>query len=326
MSETADSLLEVRDLSVRFSTEEGAVHAADAVSLAVNAGETVALVGESGCGKTATALALCRLNPEPPACYPSGRLLWKGTDTLRMDESALRRLRGGQIAYVFQEAASSLNPVFRVGAQIAEAMRLHGEGAVGGERLERLMRLVGMPAPRRALRAYPHELSGGMQQRAMIAMALACKPDLLVADEPTTALDVTIQSQILALLATLQIRLGMAVFLITHNLALVAGFARRVYVMYAGRVVEHGPAERVLGSPAHPYTRALLAAVPRLTHGNERMEGIPGRVPNPADLPPGCRFRPRCRASRAVCGRVEPELVAIEAGHEARCHFLKSTI
>jgi oligopeptide/dipeptide ABC transporter ATP-binding protein len=294
----------------------------DGVRFFVGVGETVALVGESGCGKSVTALSLARLVPEP-GYHAGGEILFDGTDILRLSEGRLAEIRGSDISYVFQEPATSLNPVFRVGYQIAEAVRLHRRGAdAWGESIE-MMRMVGLPEPERRLRAYPHEMSGGMQQRVMIAMALACRPRLLVADEPTTALDVTIQAQIMELLRSLQERLHMAVLLITHNLGLVADTAHRVYVMYAGRIVEWGPTASVLDHPAHPYTRALLEAVPRLDRTEARMRSIEGTVPHPGRWPAGCRFHPRCPRAREICGREDPAESVVDEGHGVRCHFWK---
>ena len=325
MAESTDNmLLRVDDLRTYFHPGENPVRAVDGVSFSIGRGETVALVGESGCGKSVTALSLGRLVPQPPGYYPTGRILFEGEDVLGMGEQALRRLRGREISYVFQEPGESLNPVFTVGYQIAEALRIHRPEVRARDEVIRLMNLVGLPEPERRMEAYPHELSGGMQQRAMIAMALACSPKLLVADEPTTALDVTIQAQIMELLGSLQRRLGMAVLLITHNLGLVADVAHRLNVMYAGRIVEAGPAEDVLAGPKHPYTRALLAAVPRLEGSAGRLDGIEGTVPHPAHLPAGCKFHPRCPKRQAVCGEQEPGWDTVSAGHTVKCHFWKT--
>ena len=300
------------------------VRAVDGVSFRVRRGETVALVGESGCGKSVTALSLARLVPQPPGVYEGGQILYQGRDVLNMDESALRRLRGKEISYVFQEPGESLNPVFRVGDQIGEAIRLHRANVKVRDEVVRLMNLVGLPEPERRMEAYPNELSGGMQQRAMIAMALACNPNLLIADEPTTALDVTIQAQIMELLGSLQKQLGMAVVLITHNLGLVADVAHWVNVMYAGRIVESGPTEEVLTRPQHPYTVGLLDAVPRLEGTAGRLKGINGTVPNPARLPAGCKFHPRCSKCQAICQEKEPGWETVSPNHSVKCHFWKS--
>ena len=326
MAESQQAIVEVDELRAYFRSEAGPVRAVDGVTFKVRQGRTVALVGESGCGKSATALSLCRLNPEPPGYYAGGAIRYRGVSVLEMPAYELARLRGAEIAYVFQDPATSLNPVFRAGEQIAESVRLHRRGANPKAEVMRLMSLVGLPDPAHRARAYPHELSGGMQQRVMIAMALACNPQLLVADEPTTALDVTIQAQILELLASLQERLGMAILLITHNLGLVADIAHEIHVMYAGRIVESGPAESVLSRPAHPYTHALLAAVPRMGGMTERMAGIEGTVPHPARLPSGCKFHPRCPHARPLCRNQEPEIANVDSEHTVRCHFWQSTI
>ncbi len=321
MSHDQQAILEVTDLRIAFGAGAHAARAVDGVSFTVHAREIAALVGESGCGKSVTALALARLVPQPPGHYTGGRILYRGRDILTMAESDLRRLRGGEIAYVFQEPGQSLNPVFRVGDQITEALRLHRpDGPPSGE-IQRLLNQVGLPEPDRIARAYPHELSGGMQQRVMIAMALACRPRLLIADEPTTALDVTIQAQIIDLLVALQRELDMAVLLITHNLGLVAGVADQINVMYAGRIVEAGPATEVLGAPAHPYTRALLEAVPRLEAAEGRLRGIEGQVPGLGRLPAGCRFHPRCVKCQARCRAEDPASQALAGGRRVSCHF-----
>ncbi|MBI2437275.1 MAG: ABC transporter ATP-binding protein [Lentisphaerae bacterium] len=316
-------LLDVDNLSVFFRTRIEPIRAVNGASFTVAPGETVALVGESGCGKSVTALALTRL-VAAPGYVAGGRIRFAGRNVLAFDQKQLRQMRGAEIAYIFQEPATSLNPVFRVGWQIAEALRLHRRDLAVHEEVIRLLNRVGLSDPERRRRAYPHELSGGMQQRVMIAMALACRPRLLVADEPTTALDVTIQAQILELLRHLQGELGMAILLITHNLALVAGVARRVNVMYAGRVVEWGLAQDVLLQPAHPYTRGLMAAVPRLSGGKTRMaRPLPGAVPNPGCLPSGCPFHPRCPKAQKRCSVEDPLETMITAEHGVRCHFWK---
>ena len=324
MTEPNGILLDVQDLRTSFKAKRGMVRAVDGVSFAVRKGETVALVGESGCGKSVTALSLARLVPQPPGVYEGGRILYEGRDVLRMDEAVLRELRGKEISYVFQEPGESLNPVFRVGYQIGEAIRLHRANVNVRDEVIRLMNLVGLPEPERRMDAYPNELSGGMQQRAMIAMALACSPNLLIADEPTTALDVTIQAQIMELLGSLQKQLGMAVLLITHNLGLVADVAHWINVMYAGRIVESGPTEDVLTHPKHPYTIGLLEAVPRLEGTAGRLKGIDGTVPNPAQLPSGCKFHPRCGKCQAICREKEPAFEEAAPSHSVKCHFWRS--
>lgn len=317
-------LLHVDNVSVRFGSAAQPVCAVNGVSLSVADGSTVALVGESGCGKSVTALTLARLLDEPPATIAGGRILFDGSDILRFDRRALTKLRGAQIAYVFQDPSTALNPVLRVETQIAESLQLHRPEVDREAETIRLLELVGIPDPEARRRAYPHELSGGQKQRVAIAMALASRPRLLVADEPTTALDVTVQAQILERIGRLQRELGMALLLITHNLGLVAGLADWVYVMYAGQVVESGPAELVLANPMHPYTRGLLDAVPRLnrTGRGAQLPGIPGRVPDAAHLPPGCAFAPRCPRAAGRCA-TEPGLASAgdRSDQEVRCWF-----
>ncbi|MDE2197732.1 MAG: ABC transporter ATP-binding protein, partial [Rhodospirillales bacterium] len=297
------ALLQVEDLSVRFRSDAGTVAALNGVSFAVRPGETVALVGESGSGKSVTSLAIMRLTPPPPGCLVSGRVLLRDAngqplDLLALSPEKMRGLRGGRISMIFQEPMTSLNPVLTVGEQIAEAISVHrgGSRTAALDAAAELLDLVGIPEPRARLAAYPHHLSGGMRQRVMIAMALSCDPALLIADEPTTALDVTVQAQILDLLRRLQQRTGMAVIFITHNLGVVAEIADRVMVMYAGRVVEQGTKHVLLRTPLMPYTTGLLHSVPRLRIGGERvaLEAIAGNVPDPTNLPPGCAFTPRC--------------------------------
>ncbi len=315
-------LLEVEHLAVHFGPSSRPIRAVDGVSFSVAQGEGVALVGESGSGKSVTALALARLLPEPQARYVSGRIRLAGEDVLAAPRARLRALRGGSIAYVFQEPAACLNPVFTVGAQIREVLRLHRPGIAARAELERLLRAVGLNDVARVMRAFPHELSGGMQQRAVIAMALAGRPKLLVADEPTTALDVTVQAQVLEVLLEVQRAEGMGLLFITHNLALVPRMAQRVAVMYAGQVVEYGAAADVLAQPKHPYTRALIRAAPRLRGARARVDGIPGLVPPATVYPPGCRFHPRCAHAQGRCGAEEP---AWDANDGVRCHFRRDT-
>jgi peptide/nickel transport system ATP-binding protein len=316
-------LLEIKNLKMDFGKNAAALRAIDGISLSINAGETVSLVGESGCGKTVTALSIGKLVPTPPANYVSGEILLDGKDVLKMSPGELQKIRGGVVSYVFQEPGAALNPVFRVGNQIKESLKLHRpEKATDGEVI-RLLKLVGIPAAESRIRNYPFEMSGGMQQRVMIAMALASEPKLLVADEPTTALDVTIQAQILDLLGELKQRLGMAILLITHNLGIVGDMADRVAVMYAGQIVEMAPARELLRRPLHPYTRALMNSVPKLTGEAERLSAIPGNVPRIGNFPPGCRFYPRCPSARPECKDTAPELVEVEPGRWARCLYAK---
>lgn len=315
-------ILDVSDLRISFSSEEGLIRAVDGVDLVVTENETVALVGESGCGKSLTALSLARLVTGPGLSL-TGTIRVEGEDVLAMPESRLRAIRGATLSYIFQDPTASLNPVKRVGDQIAEVIRIHRRVPDVAAEVIRLMKLVGLPNPESRRKAYPHEFSGGMQQRVMIAMALACQPRLLVADEPTTALDVTIQAQIFDLLSELQAQLKMSVLLITHNLGLVARNAARIYVMYSGRVMESGFVAEVLRHAAHPYTKGLLAAVPRLNRPVERMIGIEGSVPHPAHLPAGCRFHPRCPLAGDLCRQVEPLMESVKEGHNVRCHYWK---
>jgi oligopeptide/dipeptide ABC transporter ATP-binding protein len=308
-----------------FGTGAGALRAIDGVSLTLGAGETVCLVGESGCGKSVTAQSIARLLPSPPAHYTGGEILLNGRDTLKMPPAELRAIRGGVVSYIFQEPGAALNPVFRIGAQIKESLKLHRPAHARNDEVIRLLKLVGIPAPEARARNYPFELSGGMQQRVMIAMALASEPQLLVADEPTTALDVTIQAQILDLLRELKQRLGMAILLITHNLGIVGDMADRVAVMYAGQIVEAGPAAELLRHPRHPYTRALINAVPKLSGHTARLTAIPGQVPRLGDFPPGCRFAPRCPLAQPVCSQEIPPLHPASPGHLVRCPFSGAT-
>ncbi|MGH3680111.1 MAG: ABC transporter ATP-binding protein [Natronosporangium sp.] len=313
-------LLTVRDLTVRFSTEDGTVLAVDGASFEVAERETVALVGESGCGKSVTAMALTGLLP--PNATGSGEVIFAGDDLRRRSGSALRAIRGRDIAYVFQEPMTSLNPVLTIGRQIAEVLHRHQRlrGGPARRRAVELLDQVGIPLPARRLREYPHQLSGGMRQRAMIAMALACTPKLLVADEPTTALDVTVQAGILDVLRTLSDETGTAVLLITHDLGVVADIADRVVVMYAGRVIEEADVDDLFAQPGHPYTRGLLDAVPNPTRRSDgSLREIPGRVPVLADSPDACTFADRCARADGTCRVHLPKLVPGPAGHPVRC-------
>jgi peptide/nickel transport system ATP-binding protein/oligopeptide transport system ATP-binding protein len=314
-------LLDIKNLQVEFVVREGNLRVVDDVSLQIEPGETVGLVGESGSGKSVTALSIAKLLPMPPARYVGGEIRVDGEDTLKMSHSELCGIRGGRVSYVFQEPAASLNPVVRIGKQLKEALRLHRrEKATDGE-VVRLLELVRIPEAAARVRDYPFQLSGGMQQRVMLAMALASNPKLLIADEPTTALDVTIQAQILELLKELQQRLGMSILLITHNLAIVGGLASRVAVMYAGQIVELASAGELLRRPLHPYTKALLASVPRLKGEAARLVSIPGTVPRPGSYPSGCRFSPRCPVARPDCSGKPPALVEVEPKHWVRCPY-----
>jgi len=315
------ALLEIKNLQLEFGSGPGAARAVDGLSLRLEAGKTLCLVGESGSGKSVTALSIAKLVACPPARYVGGEILLEGRDVLKMSARELRDIRGGVVSYVFQEPGASLNPVFRIGAQIKESLKLHRPDAATDAEVIRLLKLVGIPAPESRLRNYPHEMSGGMQQRVMIAMALASQPKLLVADEPTTALDVTIQAQIIELLGDLRRQLGMAVLLITHNLGIVGDLADDVAVMYAGQIVEHGPAREVLNRPLHPYTQALIQSVPELSAEVQRLTAIPGTVPLPGAFPSGCRFHPRCPKAQPACVTQAPELLVVENRRKVRCPY-----
>ncbi|MBU6409664.1 MAG: ABC transporter ATP-binding protein [Verrucomicrobia bacterium] len=314
-------LLEINNLKLDFGAGPEALRAVDGISLTIDAGETVCLVGESGSGKTVTALSIGRLLPSPPANYTGGGIFLNGRDVLKMPARDLQKIRGGVVSYIFQEPGAALNPVFRVGNQIKESLKLHRPARANDVEVTRLLKLVGIPAPETRLRNYPFEMSGGMQQRVMIATALASEPQLLVADEPTTALDVTIQAQILDLLRDVKERLGMAILLITHNLGIVGDMADRVAVMYAGQIVELAPARELLMRPFHPYTRALMNSVPRLRGEATRLSAIPGTVPRIGNFPPGCRFYPRCPSARPECAHRMPELEQLEPGRWVRCLY-----
>jgi oligopeptide/dipeptide ABC transporter ATP-binding protein len=318
-------LLEIKNLKLDFVSEQRNLRAVDDVSITIDSGETVCLVGESGCGKSVTALSIARLVPTPPAKYVGGEIRLNGKDVLTMSKNEVRDIRGGVVSYIFQDPSASLNPVFRVGSQIKESLKLHRPEKATDEEVIRLLKLVGIPAPESRIKDYPHQMSGGMQQRVMIAMALASEPKLLVADEPTTALDVTIQAQILELLLDLKKRLGMSILLITHNLGIVGDIADRVAVMYAGQVVELAPALDLLRRPLHPYTKALMNSVPKLNGTATRLSAIPGNVPSLGNFPSGCRFYPRCPSAAAhpECATRMPELIEVEPKRWVRCLYPK---
>ena len=317
-------LLEIRGLKTQFVTDEGVVHAVDGVDLHVDRGETLGVVGESGCGKSVTAFSVMRLLPMPPARIAAGSILWQGRDLLALDPDAMRAIRAKEIAMVFQEPMTSLNPVYSVGEQIAEVIRLH-EGLnrrAARARAVEMLSVVRIPNAERRLDDYPHQFSGGMRQRVMIAMALACNPQLLIADEPTTALDVTIQAQILDLINELKERMGMAVMLITHAMGVIAETAQRVAVMYAGKIVETAPVDELFRAPRHPYTQGLIRSIPRIdvaATSKQRLEVIPGVVPNLVDPAPGCRFAPRCPHARAQCTAETPPLREVAPGQLVAC-------
>lgn len=314
--------LTISDLHVYFHTDNGLVKAVDGVSLQVAAGETLGLVGESGCGKSVTAYSILKLLPVPPAEYAGGEIAFRGENLLALDEKKMRGVRGNLISMIFQEPMSSLNPIMSIGAQITEAIREHRKTSRRESReiAVDMLRRVGISSPETRFSEYPHQLSGGMKQRAMIAMALVCRPSLLIADEPTTALDVTIQAQILELLNELQHELDMSVLLITHDLGVVAETCSRVAVMYAGKIVESAPVEPLFEAPKHPYTHGLFRSLPSLTEKRKQLAVIPGAVPSPLDFPSGCRFRTRCAMAQEVC-KQEPPLREIEPDHFSACHF-----
>jgi peptide/nickel transport system ATP-binding protein len=316
-----DNALEIKDLRVSFSTEGRKVEVVSGVSFSIPRGEIVGVVGESGCGKTVTALSIMRLIPEPPGSIDGGEILFDGANLLDYSDRDLRSIRGNRISMVFQEPISSLNPVFNVGEQIGEALRTHLNitKKEERERVISLLKLVGIPAPERRIKNYPHELSGGMSQRVMIAMALACSPEVLIADEPTTALDVTIQAGILELIDDIRAKMGMAVLLITHDLGIIAEVADTVYVMYAGKVVEHASTGDLFRSPKHPYTVGLLNSIPDLRESKEKLEAIPGVVPSPGSFPPGCRFQDRCPLVIEKCRIEEPPLSEHAPHHFSAC-------
>ena len=316
-----DPLLEVRDLRTYFYTEEGVGRAVDGVSFAVGKGETLGIVGESGCGKSVGALSVMRLVADPPGRIESGQILLKGRDLLTLDEEEMCRVRGDDIAMIFQEPMTSLNLVLTCGFQIAESVVLHQQVSQqeARDRAVEMLKLVGIPAPEQRIDEYPHQLSGGMRQRVMIAMALSCNPDVLIADEPTTALDVTIQAQILELLEALQEELYMAILMITHDLGVIAEVADQVTVMYAGKIVEYAATAALFAQPLHPYTQGLLRSIPRLDEGRERLDIIPGMVPDARAFPPGCRFAPRFPLGDDRCRSEEPQLADMADGHWTSC-------
>ena len=320
----SERLLEIRGLKTHFATDEGMVHAVDGVDLFVDRGETLGVVGESGCGKSVTALSVMRLLAMPPARIVAGEIRWQGRDLIALDDAAMRHVRAKEIAMVFQEPMTSLNPVYTIGDQIGEVIRLH-EGLSRRAALDKtieMLKLVHISNPERRVHNYPHQFSGGMRQRVMIAMALSCKPKLLIADEPTTALDVTIQAQILDQLNELKSKFGMAVMLITHAMGVIAESAQRVVVMYAGKVVEEAPVRELFAAPRHPYTQGLIRSIPRIDTAvihKVRLEAIAGTVPSLLEPKPGCRFAPRCRYAREECSQDTPALREIVAGHKVAC-------
>ncbi len=322
----SQALLKVQDLQVHFDTDDGVLHAVDGVSFHIDRSETLGVVGESGCGKSVTAMTIMKLLAMPPGRIANGQIWFEGRDLVQADSAAMQKIRAREIAMVFQEPMTSLNPVLTVGEQIGESLRLH-EGLSAKQAKSRAIEMLGLvniPKPEQRVHDYPHQFSGGMRQRVMIAMALSCKPKLLIADEPTTALDVTIQAQILDLMDRLKSQMGMSILLITHAMGVVAETCQRVVVMYAGRVVEEASVEDLFASPAHPYTQGLIRSIPRLdldSAHKQRLHAIPGSVPKLILPPPGCRFAPRCPHANARCASEMPELRELTSGHRVACHF-----
>lgn len=319
---TLKKILEVKNLRTCFHTPEGLVPAVDGVSFSISEGETLCIVGESGCGKSVTSMSIMKLLQTPPAEYQSGEILFDGVDLLQLSQSEMAKYRGNRISMIFQEPMTALNPVYRVGHQIGEVLRLHkgqSKKTAFCNSIE-LLKIVGVPDPQRCANSFPHQLSGGMRQRVMIAMAIACSPELLIADEPTTALDVTVQAQILDLLARMKKETGMTMMFITHDLGVVAEIATRVLVMYAGRIVEEAPCSQLFQDPKHPYTKGLMHCIPRVDELRNELEVIRGQVPNLLNLPKGCRFAPRCPYCTDLCREQEPELKSVN-GHGVACHL-----
>uniref|UniRef100_Q3APE2 Oligopeptide/dipeptide ABC transporter, ATP-binding protein-like protein n=1 Tax=Chlorobium chlorochromatii (strain CaD3) TaxID=340177 RepID=Q3APE2_CHLCH len=316
-----EKILELKNLRTYYATSNGIAKSVDGVSFSLQRNRTLGVVGESGCGKSVTALSIMRLVPMPPGYFAGGEIFWNGTDLLKLSEEKMRAIRGNEIAMIFQEPMSSLNPVFTCGNQIMEQILIHRplSQQEAKERSIELLRLVGIANPAARFSSYPHELSGGMRQRVMIAMALSCNPALLIADEPTTALDVTVQAQILDLMGTLQADNGMSVMLITHDFGVVAELCEEVLVMYASKVVEQGSVKQLFANPLHPYTRGLLQSIPRLGHRHERLHVIEGSVPSALNMPIGCRFAGRCSLADAECRATEPPMQVAEAGHSVAC-------
>ena len=319
----AEALLDIRGLKTWFKTDDGMVRAVDGVDLRIDRGETVGVVGESGCGKTVTARSVLKLIDMPPGRFEAGQIMWQGRDLIPLSADEMDKIRAREIAIIFQEPMTSLNPVYTVGHQIAEVVALHqnlGKKQALAVAVE-MLALVNIPNPQRRVNDYPHQFSGGMRQRVMIAMAMSCRPKLLIADEPTTALDVTIQAQILELMHDMKDQFGMAIMLITHAMGVVAETCQRVTVMYAGQVVEEAPVEALFGTPRHPYTQGLIRSIPRVDRAAEkkRLEAIPGTVPNLLSPPPGCRFAARCRYVTDVCTQAVPPLKEVGPGHFVRC-------
>lgn len=322
-----ENLLEVKNLRTYFYTEDGVVPAVDDISFHVKPGETLGIVGESGCGKSVTSVSILRLVPNPPGKIMDGsEIIFNGRDILKMPEKDMRKVRGNEISMIFQEPMTSLNPVFKIGKQIEEVMFLHDKmsKASAREKAVEMLKLVGIPRPEKVVDEFPHVLSGGMRQRAMIAMALACNPKLLIADEPTTALDVTVQAQILELMKELKEKLNSSVILITHNLGVVAETCDRIIVMYAGKIVEEGDVNSIFENPLHPYTQGLLASIPSLDKRQEKLDSIPGVVPNPLNMPTGCRFSPRCSKAKKICREKSPSTIVFKEDRRVSCFLYDS--
>lgn len=325
----SDTILDIRNLKTYFFTAEGVVKAVDGLSYTVKKGECIGLVGESGCGKSVSSMSILRIIACPPGIIVGGQVYFKGRDLMKLSEKEMRDIRGNQISMIFQDATTSLNPVIKVGKQISETLRMHRgmDKAAAMEESVRLLKMVGIPDPENRVENYPHEFSGGMQQRIMIAMALACNPSMVIADEPTTALDVTIQAQVLEIMDNLRKEYGTAVILITHNLGIVARYVDRVNVMYAGSIVESGLTDEIYANPMHPYTKGLIGSVPRLDKPkSEDLNIIPGLPPNLLDLPEGCPFAPRCEYAVDVCTKVKPKIREVAKDHFCACHRVEAEV
>ncbi|WP_078410042.1 ABC transporter ATP-binding protein [Priestia abyssalis] len=321
MNEKNRPILEVKGLKTHFTTTRGVSKAVDGIDFTLHKGETLGIVGESGCGKSMTSLSILRLIPSPPGKIAGGSVLFKGKDLVTMSETDMRKIRGNEISMIFQEPMTSLNPVIPVGEQIAEALRMHqnmGKKDAWGKSVE-MLKLVGIPSPEKRAKQEPFQLSGGMRQRVMIAMALACTPEVLIADEPTTALDVTIQAQILELIKELQTKIGMGVIMITHDLGVVAETCDKVAVMYAGNIVEHASTEQIFADPKHPYTQGLLNSLPNIYEDQDELATIDGTIPSPYNLPPGCHFASRCPYRQEICTTHHPDLIEQNDGARVRC-------
>ena len=321
-----EPILKINNLKVCFDTDGGLAKAVDGIDLEITKGATLGLVGESGCGKSVTCLSILRLIPSPPGRITGGEILYRGMNLLALSDRDMQRIRGNDIGMIFQEPMTSLNPVFTIGDQIKEVIMLHQQktSSEAEELTIRILDKVGIPSPEVRIRAYPHQMSGGMKQRVMIAMALSCNPEILIADEPTTALDVTIQAQILELMQSLQDESGMSILLVTHDLGVVAGMASHVAIMYASRIVESGSVGDIFSNPRHPYTLGLFSSIPVTGKRGGDLYVIPGSVPDPLSFPEGCKFRPRCLFAAEQCTAEEPPLREIEEGHKAACHFSKT--